>query len=186
MMTNNPRFAGTQSGAALIMVLMLLIIITLLGLASMRGVLMQERMAASTASRAAAFQAAEAGMRQAELIARNGVAFPSSGCAAGRCANAYTAGTTPAWQASGFWADGGTGYQTGTMVGSGAFATAPKFVIEDYGTAAITAATAAGAPIDASIAPPSASGNRQNVYRITSYASMPNGGEVLLQSLYRR
>ena len=38
---------GAQSGAALIVVLMMLVVITLLGLASMRGAIMQERMAAN-------------------------------------------------------------------------------------------------------------------------------------------
>ena len=70
-----------QSGAALIVVLLLLLVVTLLGLASMRGAIMQERMAANTAARGVAFQVAEAGLRQAEILARDAtLAFPASGC----------------------------------------------------------------------------------------------------------
>src|SRR3546814_19526899 len=66
---------------------MVLLILTLLGIASLRGGIMQERMAATIATRSMSFQVAEAGLRQAELIARDGtVTFPSSGCSAGRCA----------------------------------------------------------------------------------------------------
>ena len=43
-----------ESGAALVVVLMLLLIVTLLGLAAMRGGLLQERMAGATIQRAEA------------------------------------------------------------------------------------------------------------------------------------
>ena len=55
-----------QRGAALIVVLLLLIIVTLLGLASMRGALMQERMAANYRTTNLAFQNAEALARTTE------------------------------------------------------------------------------------------------------------------------
>ena len=83
----SPR--GNQQGAALLVVLIVLLILTLLGIASLRVGIMQERMAANIATRSISFQVAEAGLRQGELIARDGtVAFPASGCAAGRCAKA--------------------------------------------------------------------------------------------------
>ncbi|AXK71486.1 hypothetical protein DWG18_03705 [Lysobacter sp. TY2-98] len=83
--TTTPSRA-TQSGAALLVVLLLLVIVTLLGLASMRGAIMQERMAANITARGMAFQVAEAGLRQAETIARtNTLTFTGTGCTAGRC-----------------------------------------------------------------------------------------------------
>src|SRR3546814_19478341 len=76
---NNPR-NRQQQGAALLVVMMVLLILTLLGIASLRGGIMQERMAANIAPRSMSFQVAEAGLRQAELIPRDGpVTFPSSG-----------------------------------------------------------------------------------------------------------
>ena len=168
-----------QSGAALLVVMLLLVIITIAGIASMRGAIMQERMAANVLARSMAFQVAEAGLRQAELIARDGiVTFPSAGCVNGRCAQA----NPPAWQADGFWNASGTGYQTGAAISVGPSATiAPKFVIEDFGR---TLNMGASTCID--VSKPCLTGSTQNVYRITSQASTANGGEVVLQSLYRR
>src|SRR3546814_9613192 len=101
-----------QQGAALLGVMSVLLILTLLGIASLRGGIMQERMAANIATRSMSFQVAEAGRRQAELIARDGtVTFPSSCCSAGRCAK------VSGWETDGdFWDDGEAGYQTGTGV----------------------------------------------------------------------
>ena len=174
-----------QSGAALIVVLMLLIIVTLLGLASMRGALMQERMAANAMARAASFQAAEAGLREAELLVRDagiGTA-PSTGCSAGRCASPDPA-VAPVWDNPSFWTNTtNPGYRQGTALGSGATAIRPRFVIEDYGMS--TGGAAASNSIDGSKEPVETQPD-QAVYRITSYASTPNGGQVMLQSLYRK
>jgi type IV pilus assembly protein PilX len=163
-----------QSGVSLIVVLLLLVIVTLLGIASMRGAIMQERMAANTTARSMAFQVAEAGLRQAEVIARDGtVAFPTSGCAAGRCKDAT-------WMAdTGFWSGGA--YQTGTAVSIGSSAISPKFIIEDFGK---TSVAPGGTCVDLSKG--CMQSTSQKVYRITSYASTPTGAEVILQSIYRR
>ncbi|MFC3717081.1 PilX N-terminal domain-containing pilus assembly protein [Luteimonas soli] len=173
---NNPR--NRQHGAALLVVMMVLLILTLLGIASLRGGIMQERMAANIATRSMSFQVAEAGLRQAELIARDGtVTFPSAGCAAGRCAK------EAGWESNNdFWDDGEGGYQTGTAISIGNSSLNPRFIIEDYGTTSVLGATSSC--IDMS--KPCISGTSQNVYRITSYARTPNGAEVILQSLYKR
>lgn len=175
---------GGQSGAALLVVLLLLLIVTLLGIASMRGAILQERMASSTAARGMAFQVAEAGLRQAEIIVRDGtITFPDEGCDAGRCAM-IAPPEQPAWTADGFWTTAG-GYQTGTAVPvSDSVSVSPRFVIENFGQVT-NIATGAGASVDMGKPPPTA-GATQGVYRITSYAAAPNGAEVVLQSLYRR
>lgn len=178
----HPSFgrAGSQSGVALIVVLMLLIIITLLGLASMRGAIMQERMAANTVSRSLAFQAAEAGLRQAEVIARDGsLSFPASGCSAGLCAMTVP-GSAPAWEADSFW--GSDKVQVGEAVGKGDMAITPRFVIENFGTS--VNGDGVSDNIDMSKAVPTTT--EQSVYRITAYAATPSGAEVILQSLYHR
>ncbi|QYR52534.1 pilus assembly PilX family protein [Lysobacter soyae] len=176
----------TQEGAALIVVLMLLIVVTLLGLASMRGAIMQERMAANTLARAAAFQAAEAGMREAELAVRDGTiaTAPANGCTAGRCASPL-ASATPNWESTAFWTNtSAPGYAQGTALGSGPTAIRPRFVIEDYGMSTGGAA-AGGQGVDGSKEPVETPPD-QAVFRITSFASTPNGAQVMLQSLYRR
>lgn len=70
---------GRQRGVALVVSLMLLIVVALVGLASIRGTTMQQKMATNSYDREQAFQAAEAAMRVATallasnpgLIARN-------------------------------------------------------------------------------------------------------------------
>nr|WP_222564083.1 PilX N-terminal domain-containing pilus assembly protein [Lysobacter antarcticus] len=87
----NPRStAPRERGAALIVVLILLLITTLLGLASLRGALMEERMSANMFDRSVGFQAAEAALREAEtrlLQPGTRAAFPTLAdtCNAGLC-----------------------------------------------------------------------------------------------------
>jgi type IV pilus assembly protein PilX len=59
-----PRRAG-QRGVALVIALILLLVITLVGLAAVRGTIMQQKMASNMADRQIAFQSAEAAMRVA-------------------------------------------------------------------------------------------------------------------------
>jgi type IV pilus assembly protein PilX len=63
-----PAHARSQRGVALVVVLILLLITTLLGLASLRGTLLEERMSANLYDRGLAFQAAEAALRQGEAL----------------------------------------------------------------------------------------------------------------------
>lgn len=57
---------GAQSGVALIVALILLVVATLIGLAGVRGTSMQERMSSNMYDRSLAFQQAEAALRAAE------------------------------------------------------------------------------------------------------------------------
>lgn len=58
-----------ERGAALIISLILLVLITLVGVASLRNVVLEERMSANYYDRSLAFQAAEAGLRAGEAVA---------------------------------------------------------------------------------------------------------------------
>jgi type IV pilus assembly protein PilX len=60
---------STQTGAALIVALVLLVIVTLLGLAGLRNVTLEEKMAGAAYDRSIAFQAAEAALRAGEAVA---------------------------------------------------------------------------------------------------------------------
>lgn len=68
-----PSFVKPQQGSVLIMALVLLLIMTLTGVGSMSDNILQERMAGSQYDRNAAFQTAEANLRQTELVIRNSV-----------------------------------------------------------------------------------------------------------------
>lgn len=91
----NPRGVFyRQSGAALAVVLVLLLVMTLLGTAVLRNTLLDERMSGNLYDRNLAFQAAEAGLREAEGIVQDmhdatgdaASAFPAAGCSKGLCA----------------------------------------------------------------------------------------------------
>jgi type IV pilus assembly protein PilX len=58
-----------QTGAALIVALVLLVLVTLLGVAGLRTVSLEEKMAGGTYDRSIAFQAAEAALRAGEAVA---------------------------------------------------------------------------------------------------------------------
>lgn len=164
-----------QRGAALAIVLLLLMVVTLLGLASMRGAILQERMAANTYTRAMAFQIAETALREAEAYATGKPPLPADGCSAGACART-AADEQPAWQADDFWETaGGWRLTSETEDNKGLRA---QYVIEDFGRGLSSSCTNT---LDMSADDCTA---QTQVYRITVHSSTPNGAEVLLQSLY--
>lgn len=55
-----------QSGVSLVVVLLLLLVMTIIGMAVLRGTLLEQRMSANLADRNMAFQQAESALRQAE------------------------------------------------------------------------------------------------------------------------
>ncbi|HAN55535.1 MAG TPA: hypothetical protein DCQ77_04810 [Betaproteobacteria bacterium] len=89
----------TQQGAALITGLIFMVVLTLLAVAAMRTTSLDEKMAANALNQDAAFQAAEAALREGVLKVRGGsvssVSGFASGCAAGLCLPS-TSGT-PIW-----------------------------------------------------------------------------------------
>ncbi|WP_031327456.1 PilX N-terminal domain-containing pilus assembly protein, partial [Xanthomonas phaseoli] len=58
-----------QKGVSLVVVLILLLIMTLLGLAVLRSTVLEERMSANLVDRNLSFQAAEAALREGEALA---------------------------------------------------------------------------------------------------------------------
>ena len=124
-----------QHGASLVVVLILLLVMTLLGLAVLRGALLEERMSANLLDRSQNFQAAEAALRDAEarlLASQWGVNPPAAGaaCTNGMCgmpaATVADRATDPAfagWQASAVNVNNGIGAQP----------VQPQFFIEHAG-----------------------------------------------------
>lgn len=138
------------SGVALVVALILLVVLTLLGLSSVRTVALEERMTANTYDRSLAFQAAEAALRAGEAVAlaqANGIplnsGFPNGGnysdadpdecpanyansCSNGLCQNPDPNCTErwlegDAWQASG-------------VVGLGPLAPSTAYIVEYLGS----------------------------------------------------
>ncbi len=125
-----------QQGVSLVVVLILLLIMTLLGLAVLRSTVLEERMSANLVDRNLSFQAAEAALREGEALAASRTNAEHAAIAAAAAGGACSNGVCPRpdataverWKASGF---GGWRAAT-TSVGS--IASAPQFFIEYMGT----------------------------------------------------
>ncbi|WDS37476.1 PilX N-terminal domain-containing pilus assembly protein [Pseudoxanthomonas sp.] len=129
---NRPRFpiAGHQRGVSLVVALILLLIMTLLGLAALRTTGLQEHMSANMIDRNAQFQAAESALRQAEAQISAGVTIPDSGCTSGICATPV-AGAADRWLDSSF-----SGWQTSNGTGNRDAAISTVYIAEYMGDGA--------------------------------------------------
>ncbi|WP_019918277.1 PilX N-terminal domain-containing pilus assembly protein [Methyloversatilis discipulorum] len=178
-MTAHPAHA--QRGVTLVVALMLLIAITLLGLASMRGTGMQERMSANLYDRAIAFQAAESALREAEALLATGTAGPFDGTVSGLYpkpapgeddfANRWES-TATVWASASVWWDGADADTRAKAAG------APQYIIEDLGIWPSTPDCDTVTTIAADCLKPR--------YRITARSAPVTGRpSVLLQTTYR-
>lgn len=169
----------SQRGAALIMVLLMLLVITLLGMASMRGAILQERMAGATIGRSLAFHAAESALREAEAYAaKNRPVPPASGCTNGTCARTVP-GTAPAWRTEAFW------NTENNRIAATVFNDATSlYTLEDYGLSESPDCAAAVGTNPLDMSAPACSAELR-VYRIIVRSRTGSGSEVMLQSLFR-
>ena len=135
-MRTAPKFAKQTHGASLVVVLILLLVMTLLGLAVLRGTLLEDRMSANLLDRSQNFQAAEAALREAEAMIAGGVwgANPpaaGSGCTNGMCGSPV-AGTADRATNAAFagWRNSVSNLNNGL---AGAQAVQPQFFVEHAG-----------------------------------------------------
>lgn len=130
------RHPSRQLGVTLVVALMLLLAITLLALASMRGTGMQERMSANLYDRAISFQAAESALREAEALLATGTAGPFDGSVAGFYGKPLPGSDdfTDVWQSStAVWATASTWWSAADATTRAQAAGAPQYIIEDLG-----------------------------------------------------
>ncbi len=167
-----------QHGVSLLIVLILLLIMTLLGLASMRVGLLQEKMSGGQFDRSLSFQAVEAAMREAEArIEINPTpVFPSTAtCAAGLCATPL-AGAANRWDLAsppvGTWATA-----TSDVTQSG-LTVAPVYMIEYMGKSPKFLTTVGTSNQEEA--------ETVNVFRITARSSQANRATIILQSNYTK
>jgi type IV pilus assembly protein PilX len=172
----NPSFRSGQSGATLVVVLILLLVMTLLALASMRGTLMEERMTANQYDRSLSFQAAEAALREGEALAAGRPNIPA-GCNAGLC-GIPDPEAAPVWENANVWA---AARQTATEYGAGTLALQPQYIVElladnvpPKGSCTTTG--------DVSIVDGCTGTERR--YRITARSQEEGRAVVVLQSVY--
>ncbi|MFC5569443.1 PilX N-terminal domain-containing pilus assembly protein [Lysobacter yangpyeongensis] len=164
-----------QRGAAtLITVLILLLVIALLGLASLRGTLMEERMSSSVRDRGLSFQAAEAALREGELLASTKPALPASGCSKGLCAKPDPT-AAPVWEDEAVWTDAPE-----TLVNLGTETARPKFIVELLANNV----PPRGSCTTEHVIGESACSGTESRYRITALSRANGRAEVMLQSIY--
>ncbi|MGH8076520.1 MAG: pilus assembly PilX family protein [Lysobacter sp.] len=167
-------YSRNQRGVALLVVLMLLLVMTLLGLASLRGTLLEERMSASVFDRGLMFQAAESALRQGEAkAAASKKSDYSAACTGGLCG---IPNPTNQDQYVDRWLTASPPYVDGTAVTSGDLSVTPKYFVEYMGDAPNWPGCDRERPIQVGCMGPR--------YRITARATASDRAEVLLQTSY--
>lgn len=173
----------TQRGAILFLALILTLVMTLLILASVRGTVMQERMASNLYDRSLAFQAAEAALREAERWVLEDPPNPAAGaCDEGSCGKPDPT-DPPVWEDDDIWAEahhGDDGH--GHVIEIGDLPVPPQFIVElladDMPEVNLCESTA----IDPDA--PCYSGPEGLRYRITARSGEAGRAVVVLQSVY--
>lgn len=118
---------ASQRGVALVVALILLVVITLVGLAAVRGTIMQQKMAANMYDRQIAFQNAEAAMRAAAASIPTSPASVARNCQSASVvclSNPFNDSNLPA---------GSIKDLASALYTPGSLATTPQYVIENMG-----------------------------------------------------
>ncbi len=168
---------GRQSGAAMVIALVMLLVLTLLATASARITLLEERMTGNTQDRAIAFQAAEAGLRGGEATAQLPVLPDFSVNQLGRYLPAAP-GNKPVWELVD-WESAADVAISADMVGApGVLAEASLgFVVEQLPRVATPGETLAA---DTSV-------DEGTFYRVTSRGVGVSGNAIVtLQTTFKR
>lgn len=176
----------SQSGAVLIVGLIMVLLMTIVGLAAIRGSSLQEMMASNLRDRNLAFQAAEAGLRAGESRVRliNDSARPAFDGTAGLHPDLNQPTKTPViqWGIT-EWANGANSVLTAMSLD---VASQPRYVVEELIVSALDAAAAEGSGIDLA-SMDGAGGFPPEFYRISSRGvGGTTDADAVVQSVYRR
>lgn len=129
--------ASQQRGIVLIISLIMLVLMTLIGMAGIRSITKEERMVTQSYDRTLAFQAAESALREAEILietANRPAPAVSTACAlSGAPSQVMVCGASPTptvsrWNDSAF-----TSWTSMTAVGTGNFSITPQYFVEYLG-----------------------------------------------------
>ncbi|MET4568183.1 pilus assembly PilX family protein [Rhodanobacter soli] len=128
----SPSRRADQRGAALVVALILLVVITLVGLAAVRGTVMQQKMANNLYDRQVAFQNAEAAMRAAAALVPTNPGIIARNCQAASVVclgNPFTDPQFPTGKIQTVAAGTAAGQFTVGSVAAGQ----PQYVVENMG-----------------------------------------------------
>jgi type IV pilus assembly protein PilX len=169
MNMNRESVARRQQGAVLVISLIILLVLTVLGIAAMQSTTMEEKMAGNARNRDLAFQSAEAALREGEAYIENLTTTTGFSGAGGLYSEADLA---PDWTSSSVWTGART-YSSGVIQG---VAQQPKYYIKILAVVS--------APRTSKVLPPNVGGT-VTIFRITAkgWGSTTNS-QVVLQSRY--
>jgi len=187
-MFNESTMHSRQSGAVLVVSLLLLLVMTILALSASQATRMQERMAGNSRDADLAFQSAEAGLRNGErLIDDPALTSAPIPCSTGRC-RVFALDVLPAdlsaqpeaWWNANAWSyapDNTWNATPGTaLAGTGLARRDPQFVIEEVEEVT-----------DSLTIPPTGPPPSRIYYRITSAAQGgTNTAQAVVQSTFAR
>lgn len=176
-----PVGQNLQKGAVLIIGLIMLLLLTVIGLASMRGSELQERMAGNSRDKNLAFQAAEAGVRAGETFLSQSTLPAFSGSGLYQDLNKVGAAVPrPTDWSTTQWGTNSIKLPTGTLKG---VIDQPSYAVEKVVVTAAAANPGSGADTESV----DKMGGSSEYYRITSRGlGGTNNAEVILQSTYNR
>ncbi len=174
-LTKKRHCSSCQQGVALIISLILLVVMTLLGMAGIRSITAEERMASQTYDRSLAFQAAESALKSAELLLESLPSKPTpatgAGCTVGdnlMVCSPPAISDTPRWKDASF-----ASWHNATTVGSGTLAITPQYFVEYLGGAFACQPGNSSDPMNC------------KRYRVTARSPVVAGrASVVLQSVY--
>jgi len=121
-----------QSGAALVVSLLILLVMTLLGISSLQTTTLEEKMASNTRERQQAFEAAEAAITSAETYVRNNIAV-TSGFDTNGSDGLYDNSIQERWKSL-IWNGTDSRAYSGSYTSTYSGANPPRFIVEHYGT----------------------------------------------------
>lgn len=172
MKLNRESVARRQQGAVLVISLIILLVLTILGIAAMQSTTMEEKMAGNARNRDLAFQSAEAALREGEAYVENLTTTTGFSGAGGLYSEADP---DPDWTSTAAWTSARTYGSYGGSVIQGV-AQQPKYYIK------IVAVVSA--PRTSKVLPPNVGGT-VTIFRITAkgWGSTTNS-QVVLQSRY--
>lgn len=171
-------FASRQNGSALIVALSILLVLTILGVSSMRNISLEEKMAGNARDAQVAFEAAEAALREAEIYL-DGIANKADFGPNGGIGGYYTGkgNNAEAWTVEANWA---AAHQVtaAEYAGNNEIAQQPRYIIqvvEVFSTPGPNAASGYGGPPTKTF----------DYYQITArgFGVSPNS-RVMLQTYY--
>jgi len=181
-----PVFRAHQyGGATLLFVLIMLLVVSIIGVAAARSTLMQERMASNTDIRNVVFEAAESALAMGEIRVANtpGIWKPLAVANIGTCEDGICAPSTlivPEWLDAGFWTDSKNYKEAKKIELDNGLEITPKYMIEDLGQ---TMAVCDTNHIDVTNSPDCPYTSAQRFFRVAAFAKAHNT-QVLLQSMY--